>query len=251
MADIKEKVKNTKRHPWEVCRAKYILKIISECGSISKIADIGAGDLFFSNFLVKNLTDVQIVAIDSSFETLDCENDRITKIRNVSELPKDEYDLIILMDVLEHVEHDYDFLNQIMSRILRTKKSYIIITVPAHQKLFSNLDRFLIHYRRYDYKTLEDVAKRAKLNIISIQYFFASLYLARMFLLRFDKPIEKQKVLGSWKFNTHNVITLLIIAFLSFDLWLGRVAHSLGLPWMGLSLFMLCENNTAMSEDNV
>jgi len=127
MADIKEKVKNKKRHPWEICRAKYILKMINRCGTFNKIADIGAGDLFFSNFLIKNYADAQIVAVDPSFETLDSENDRISKIKNVSELPKDEYELIILLDVLEHIEHDSDFLNQIMSKISKAKKSYFII----------------------------------------------------------------------------------------------------------------------------
>jgi len=249
MADIKEKVKKTKRHPWENCRAKFILRIIKECGSFSKIADIGAGDLFFSNILVENLDNVQISAVDTSFETLDSNNKRIIKIRNISELPNDEYDLIILMDVLEHIEHDSNFLNQITTKMKKNKKSYLFITVPAHQKLFSNLDRFLKHYRRYERKTLENIINNEQLNILRTQYFFASLYFARIFLLRFDKPIEQQKVLGGWKYNTHNVITLLFRAFLSFDLLLGRIAYSLRLPWTGLSLFMLCDNNNVDNKD--
>jgi len=79
MADVKEKVNDMKRHPWETCRAKFILKKIKRYGMSGKIADIGAGDLFFTNILIENLKNVQITAVDPSFETFDSDNDKIIK----------------------------------------------------------------------------------------------------------------------------------------------------------------------------
>ena len=166
-------------------------------------------------------------------------------------MPEDEYELIVLMDVLEHIDNDFDFLNQIIGKMRKNKKSYLVITVPAHQKLFSNHDRFLDHYRRYESKTLEEIIKKTRLDIISTQYFFVSLYFARTLLLKIEKPVKQQKGLGGWRFKKHNLVTLLVRVFLSFDLWLGCIAYSLGLPWNGLSLFMLCENNTVMSGDDI
>jgi len=71
-----------------------------------------------------------------------------------------------------------------------------------------------------------------------------------MLLLKIEKPVKQQKELGGWRFEKHNLITLLVRAFLSFDLWLGGIAYSLGMPWTALSLFMLCENNTVMNKDD-
>ncbi len=62
-----------------------------------------------------------------------------------------KHDLVTCFEVLEHVEDDvalFEYLTKI-------SKKYIIISVPAHQKLFDKSDDLAGHFRRYDRIDLE------------------------------------------------------------------------------------------------
>lgn len=88
-----------------------------------------------------------------------------------------KYDTIIMSDVIEHLnEDDFAFFNSIV-----ISKKRVIITVPAYQWLFSNYDKLLGHYRRYDkYYFNEEFINMAlgsffyKVNI-EIKYLFGAL----------------------------------------------------------------------------
>ena len=61
---------------------------------------------------------------------------------------KKKFDTIIYLHVLEHIKNDK---NEIKLAIKKLKKNGIlIIMVPAHQKIYSNLDKAVGHFRRYD-----------------------------------------------------------------------------------------------------
>lgn len=59
-------------------------------------------------------------------------------------------DLVLLADVLEHVEQDRGFLQDVIGRL--PAGAILIITVPAHPHLYGAHDRALGHYRRYDWR---------------------------------------------------------------------------------------------------
>ena len=54
---------------------------------------------------------------------------------------------VILMDVLEHTFNDTEFLKEILKKT--PQDSFLFITVPSFQFLFSSHDVYLKHYRRY------------------------------------------------------------------------------------------------------
>jgi SAM-dependent methyltransferase len=56
--------------------------------------------------------------------------------------------LLMLCDVLEHVEHDRDLLSSLVSSL--EPSAHILITVPAHMRLWSRHDETHGHYRRYE-----------------------------------------------------------------------------------------------------
>ena len=56
-------------------------------------------------------------------------------------------DLILLMDVLEHVDDDVGLLRSAL--VAAAEHAYVLISVPAFQRLFSAHDRFLEHKRLY------------------------------------------------------------------------------------------------------
>ncbi len=69
--------------------------------------------------------------------------------RQIEELsePIARADLVLLLDVLEHVEDDFELFSRIAN--LMTPGSLLLITVPADEHLWSTHDEALFHYRRY------------------------------------------------------------------------------------------------------
>ena len=76
------------------------------------------------------------------------------------------YDGIILLDVLEHIDDDTQFLKTALEHSKSGGK--IIINVPAHQWLYSDYDKAVGHVRRYSPKSLKELLERAQLTEIKI-----------------------------------------------------------------------------------
>jgi hypothetical protein len=89
------------------------------------------------------------------------------------QIGSEECDLILLMDVLEHVDDDVGLIRSTL--VGAAEHAYVLITVPAFQTLFSAHDMFLEHKRRYTLRQVEEVVRAAGLEILSARYFFAFL----------------------------------------------------------------------------
>lgn len=84
------------------------------------------------------------------------------------------FDLICLFDVLEHIEQDTETLSALNSRLAAGGR--IILTVPAHQWLWSSHDEHLHHERRYSRSELSRKAASAGLSVQMISYFNTLLF---------------------------------------------------------------------------
>ena len=62
------------------------------------------------------------------------------------------YDVVAAFDVLEHIADEAQVLPQMRERML--PEGRLILTVPAHQALWSPFDIASGHYRRYSMETL-------------------------------------------------------------------------------------------------
>ncbi|MGR8979421.1 MAG: class I SAM-dependent methyltransferase [Gammaproteobacteria bacterium] len=93
-----------------------------------------------------------------------------------------KFDLICLLDVLEHIEDDVEALNGICQHL--NKNGQILITVPAFMILWSAHDESHHHKRRYFKKELEDKIIKCGLSIKYSTYFntilFPIVYLVRI-----------------------------------------------------------------------
>jgi glycosyltransferase involved in cell wall biosynthesis len=81
------------------------------------------------------------------------------------------FDTVVCLNVLEHVEDDTGALSQ-MQRLL-APGGRVILLVPAHPSLYSNLDREVGHYRRYSRGSLVAVARAAGLEVERLSPFNA------------------------------------------------------------------------------
>lgn len=67
-----------------------------------------------------------------------------------------EFDAILYIDVLEHIEDDREEMKQAVAHL--KPGGTLIVLSPAHQFLFSPFDRAIGHYRRYSRESLQAVA---------------------------------------------------------------------------------------------
>lgn len=111
----------------------------------------------------------------------------------IKDVPEKElYDVILYIDVLEHIEND-------KLELLRASKhlnnnGFLIILAPAYQWLFSVFDLDIGHYRRYSKGTINnaipDTLAKTNLKYIDSVGLFASL--SNKYLLKMAKPTLDQ-----------------------------------------------------------
>ncbi|HOK41221.1 MAG TPA: class I SAM-dependent methyltransferase [bacterium] len=112
---------------------------------------------------------------NSYFEKLN--NQKKIKIINhniltdsLEELINYQFDTVICLNVLEHIENDKEAFNRICE--IPISKGYIIILVPAFKFLFNKLDSNAGHFRRYSKKDFIYLCSQNKnIEIKKIFYF--------------------------------------------------------------------------------
>jgi hypothetical protein len=213
---------NKHRHPWEIVRANLIIKKISKY-NIARVIDIGSGDCYLGSRIMMECN-VPVLFIDKSFS----DEQLISKshLRSIDPVIGFKTDLLLLADVLEHIDQPVSFLENLTLRF--PSGTQVLITVPAFQFLFSSHDTFLGHHRRYTLQTL-----KAEINdlisIDKINYIFLLPLLVRCFQRVFANNFSVNSV-SRWGHNRKSMITRLTVFLLSIDV---------ALPFpLGLSVFL-------------
>ena len=83
--------------------------------------------------------------------------------------PSVAVDSVVLVNVLEHIEHDEEFLRALRLRLADSGR--LLLLVPAGPSLFGTLDEAFGHWRRYTKTTLTRVLDKAEFRITSLRYF--------------------------------------------------------------------------------
>ena len=160
------------RHPWELARAAFfdrlILKDVSR-GAPIRVLDVGCGDAWFGKQLLAGLpAGSELVgwdiALDDGFIEVFSQG-LPAGMSLTNREPEGTFDLLLLMDVLEHVPDDRALLDDVKSRFL-SPGGHVLITVPAWMSLFSTHDLALKHYRRYSPKTGLALTKATDLTVL-------------------------------------------------------------------------------------
>ncbi len=89
-------------------------------------------------------------------------------------VPERHYDLIGAFDVIEHIDDDRAALASIAKRLKPGGR--LLITVPAHQWMWSAHDEVNHHQRRYSKRTLNALIGGSPLKLEAIGYFNSLLF---------------------------------------------------------------------------
>jgi len=92
----------------------------------------------------------------------------------LTDVPRGSYDLIAVLDVVEHIEDDVAALKAMADCLAPGGK--ILVTVPAHQWLWSAHDVVNHHHRRYSKSTLAAAIAKAGLSHNGLRYFNSLLF---------------------------------------------------------------------------
>jgi hypothetical protein len=175
VVDLKERHalgEQAARHWYYVSKARMITRHLQR--SSHSILDVGAGEGWFSRWLLENGYGQSAICVDPGYEA-DCESSvaglPLLFRRSVSSI---DQDLVLLMDVLEHVDDDVGLL----ARYWRSAPAgtTFIITVPAFNFLWSSHDVYLEHRRRYTLGSLSRTIRKAGATPDRLHYFFGSVF---------------------------------------------------------------------------
>ena len=237
--DLRERASTDgSRHPWETVRSAFftrkIVGLTKNCPV--HILDIGSGDCWFSEQLIAKLPlGSQITCSDLNFTDDDIATASMPGINKVRNIPQQTFDIVIMLDVLEHIEDDSAFLEQEVVPRLKPE-SHLVISVPAHPSLFTSHDTFLGHYRRYTRSQLLDVSGKF-FSSNQNGYLFISLALVRL-LQRLNTSKTTESGVGNWKSGF--IITSLITVALFFDALVSRLLQKIWVRIPGLTVWTIC-----------
>ena len=189
---------------------KYIFFLIKKYFK-NEILEVGAGIGSFTKNYINEFNNITLSETDSKnldyikkkFGTKKIDtSDKL--IQNINK----KFNTIIYLNVLEHIEGDIDEINNALEKL--NSNGYLIVLVPAHNKLYSKFDKAVGHVKRYEL----DFFKKNKFEnteLVDLYYLdclgYLLYYINRIFFKEETYP-SKFKVMVWDKFFTP--ITILI-----------------------------------------
>ncbi|HEY3045464.1 MAG TPA: class I SAM-dependent methyltransferase [Vicinamibacterales bacterium] len=160
------------RHWYYASKSRALLRCLAG-RQPARILDVGAGSGLFSKMLLHRTTAKSAICVDSAYSEDWSETASGKPIAFRRSSPVGDADVVLLMDVLEHVDDDVGLLKAYAATARPGTR--FVVSVPAFRWLWSRHDEFLEHRRRYTLRQLQRVLSDAGLSPIAGFYFFGAL----------------------------------------------------------------------------
>jgi 2-polyprenyl-3-methyl-5-hydroxy-6-metoxy-1,4-benzoquinol methylase len=139
-----------------------------------RVLDVGAGSGFFSRHLLSEGGAQSALCVDIGYEHDRDETLGGKPVLYRRECGPTDCDLVLMMDVLEHVDDDAGLVRHYAAKV--PSGAHFLVTVPAFRFLWSGHDVFLEHRRRYTLPEIEETMQEAGLTIVQGAYFFGAIF---------------------------------------------------------------------------
>jgi SAM-dependent methyltransferase len=226
-----------RRHPWELARARFFRGLVgrsTDVGGVRRVLDVGAGDGWFAQELLPDLGPAaEVVCWDVNYRSEDLATPEGERITRTAARPAPPFELVLLLDVLEHVEDDDGFLGREVVPLL-APAGLAVVSVPAHPWLFSDHDRMLQHHRRYRPQGLRALVGR-HLDLVASGSVFTSLLAPRAASVVAERAGRHHEATGIGAWRGGPTTTRALTAVLEADAAASAGLSRRGIPVPGLS----------------
>ncbi|MBM2840010.1 MAG: hypothetical protein HW412_538 [Bacteroidetes bacterium] len=169
------KIENT--HWWFVARREILIRYLRHKVGNQRVTVLDAG-CGTGAILADASRYFTIYGMDTSELAIGfCRKRGLTNlfVGNLEEYTEDrKFDVIMLLDVIEHIEDDLGVLHQALARL--HEGGSVLVTVPAYQWLWSSHDVVNHHKRRYTRAQLRTVVSNAGFDVHHLTYFNTLLF---------------------------------------------------------------------------
>ena len=134
----------------------------------------------------------------------------------------ESFDFVSALDVLEHIKNDELAISEI-SRILK-KNGIVVITVPHRMKYYTNQDRIIGHYRRYEINHIISIFNKFNLRNLKIFGVYGRLMIIADIQSANPKKIEENLINLRNKYENNitfrkiwNILVRILSKFMEID----------------------------------
>ncbi len=174
----------------------------------TSVLDVGSGSGFFSKHLLLNSDIKEAWCVDIGYQNDFDDTYAAKSIYYRRFIQENNSDLVMMMDVLEHVDDDLGLLVKYVE--MSKPNTHFLLTVPAFQFLWSAHDEYLEHKRRYTLAQLKNIALKAGLSIKAENYFFVLVFPLASILRLMQKYLLRGKAPFS-QLDSHSRVTNLFL----------------------------------------
>lgn len=224
-------------HWWFVVRKKLLGLFLSFLDLPSKCLTIDIGCSVGSNLSVLESSGFHVIGIDRSLYALSfTQNKGRGPLINgdLNELPirSKSVELIVAMDILEHLDNDTAGISEFY-RVLK-RGGNLILTVPAYRFLWGVQDNVTGHKRRYTIEEIENKLKQERFDILRSSYFnfflFFPILLGRRLMHVLCLKVESENRIN------FPILNFFLKGLFSIEVYLLKC---LSFPF-GVSIFCIC-----------
>ena len=217
---------------------RFILKRLQG----KSILDIGCGAGHFLSLASKN--GYQTSGLEDSKDLIELSRKIYRKdlgikqgrVENLNS-EKKNFDAIVMIDVLEHIDNDEEALNLIHNKL--TSDGRLIILVPAYQFLFGQRDKGIGHFRRYSKNELVSKLSNAHFEIVESRY-WNMLGVLPYFIA--EKIMKKEFIVGFRGNKKKGIVSNMLNKALF--VWFQRVENPINLGF-GLSVMAVAKKQNS------
>jgi SAM-dependent methyltransferase len=246
-----------RRHPWEVARARFFAQLVAGGGDVPaaqpiQVLDVGAGDGYLGRQVLQELPPGSgVTCVDANYgddvELARLASPPVPGLTFARARPAGRFDVVLLLDVIEHVADDRAFLEEILEASLQPD-GFVVVSVPAWDLLYGQHDLALKHFRRYQPGQCRALLQACRLAIVREGGLFHSLLFPRILQRIAEaargarRQAQRPANLGEWRAG--GLLSSLVTRALDVDTRLSAQLARLGYALPGLSYWALARRGS-------